>query len=215
MPAATALHDVTPATLKAWLERAEAILVDVREADEYAREPIAGARRHPLSPLMAAPLARVQEKKLVLQCHSGSRTRQAAAAILARAGQEARAPLQQRQPDAPGCGGDPRARARSSSTTAQGGIQARKRDGPPIEVRPRGGTHERGRRPMQVTTIGLDIAKHVFQVHGVDRHGKVVLRKRLRRVQVLAFFANLPPCRIGLEACGGAHYWARAERARA
>jgi transposase len=62
---------------------------------------------------------------------------------------------------------------------------------------------------MQVTTIGLDIAKNVFQVHGVDRHGKVVLRKRLARAKVLAFFANLPRCLIGLEACGGAHYWAR------
>jgi transposase len=62
---------------------------------------------------------------------------------------------------------------------------------------------------MQVTTIGLDIAKNVFQVHGVDRHGKVVLRKQLRRAQVLGFFANLPPCLIGLEACAGAHYWAR------
>ena len=63
---------------------------------------------------------------------------------------------------------------------------------------------------MQVTTIGLDIAKHVFQVHGVDRHGKLVLRQRLQRAQVLAFFANLPPCLIGMEACAGAHYWARA-----
>ena len=62
---------------------------------------------------------------------------------------------------------------------------------------------------MQVTTIGLDIAKHVFQVHGVDRRGKMVLRKQLRRAQVLAFFANLPPCRIGMEACAGAHHWAR------
>jgi transposase len=62
---------------------------------------------------------------------------------------------------------------------------------------------------MQVTTIGLDIAKNVFQVHGVDRHGKVVLRKRLGRAKVLGFFANLPRCVIGLEACGGAHYWAR------
>ena len=62
---------------------------------------------------------------------------------------------------------------------------------------------------MQVTTIGLDIAKNVFQVHGVDQHGKVVLRKRLSRGRVLAFFANLPRCVIGLEACGGAHYWAR------
>ena len=62
---------------------------------------------------------------------------------------------------------------------------------------------------MQVTAIGLDIAKNVFQVHGVDQHGKVVLRNRLSRGQVLAFFANLPRCVIGLEACGGAHYWAR------
>ena len=62
---------------------------------------------------------------------------------------------------------------------------------------------------MNITTIGLDIAKNVFQVHGVDANGKVVLRKQLKRNQVLAFFANLLPCRIGLEACAGAHYWAR------
>ena len=62
---------------------------------------------------------------------------------------------------------------------------------------------------MQVTTIGLDIAKNVFQVHGVDEHGRVVLRKWLARGRVLAFFANLPRCLIGLEACGGAHHWAR------
>ncbi|MGH8742258.1 MAG: IS110 family transposase [Burkholderiales bacterium] len=62
---------------------------------------------------------------------------------------------------------------------------------------------------MQVSTVGLDIAKNVFQVHGVDRHGKVVLRKRLARAKVLAFFANLPRCTIGLEAGGGAHHWAR------
>jgi len=62
---------------------------------------------------------------------------------------------------------------------------------------------------MQATTIGLDIAKSVFQVHGVDRHGKIVLRKRLTRARVLEFFANLPRCVIGLEACGGAHHWAR------
>lgn len=62
---------------------------------------------------------------------------------------------------------------------------------------------------MNVTTIGLDIAKHVFQVHGVDTNGKIALRKQLKRSQVLAFFANLPPCRVGLEACAGAHYWAR------
>jgi transposase len=62
---------------------------------------------------------------------------------------------------------------------------------------------------MQVTTIGLDIAKNLFQVHGVDRRGKAVWRKQLRRAGVLAFFANLPPCLIGMEACAGAHYWAR------
>ncbi|MEW6039034.1 MAG: transposase, partial [Pseudomonadota bacterium] len=62
---------------------------------------------------------------------------------------------------------------------------------------------------MNATTIGLDIAKHVFQVHGVDRTGKTALRKQLKRKEVLAFFANLPAALIGLEACAGAHYWAR------
>jgi transposase len=62
---------------------------------------------------------------------------------------------------------------------------------------------------MQVTTIGLDIAKHVFQVHGIDAYEKVVVRKQLRRGQVLGFFERLAPCLIGLEACGTAHYWAR------
>jgi transposase len=62
---------------------------------------------------------------------------------------------------------------------------------------------------MQVTTIGLDIAKNVFLVHGVDARGRVVLRKRLARAKVLGFFADLPGCLIGMEACGGAHYWAR------
>ena len=65
---------------------------------------------------------------------------------------------------------------------------------------------------MQVTTIGLDIAKNVLQVHGVDRRGKVVLRNQRRRAQVLAFFADLPRCLIGMEACAGAHYWARGLR---
>jgi transposase len=54
---------------------------------------------------------------------------------------------------------------------------------------------------MQVTTIGLDIAKNVFQVHGIDAAEKVVVRKQLRRSQVLAFFKALPPCLIGMEAC--------------
>lgn len=62
---------------------------------------------------------------------------------------------------------------------------------------------------MNVTVIGLDVAKNVFQVHGVDRHGKTVLQKRLARARVLTFFANLPKCLIGMEACGSAHYWAR------
>ena len=61
----------------------------------------------------------------------------------------------------------------------------------------------------EVTTIGLDLAKYVFQVHGVDVSGAVVLRKQLRRGQVVAFFAALPRCLVGLEACATAHYWAR------
>ena len=65
----------------------------------------------------------------------------------------------------------------------------------------------------EVTTIGLDLAKHVFQVHGVDAEGATVLRKQLRRAQVLAFFSRLPPCLVGLEACATAHYWARELRA--
>jgi transposase len=62
---------------------------------------------------------------------------------------------------------------------------------------------------MQITTIGLDIAKNVFQVHGIDAAEKVVIRKQLRRGQVMKFFAALPPCLVGLEACATAHYWAR------
>ena len=62
---------------------------------------------------------------------------------------------------------------------------------------------------MNTKRVGIDIAKQVFQVHGVDYQDKVVLRKQLRRNQMLSFFATLPPCLIGMEACGGAHYWAR------
>lgn len=62
---------------------------------------------------------------------------------------------------------------------------------------------------MQVVRIGLDLAKYVFEVHGVDHHGKVVVRKRLRRDAVARFFANLPACLVGMEASNGAHYWAR------
>ena len=62
---------------------------------------------------------------------------------------------------------------------------------------------------MKITTVGIDLAKALFQVHGVDEGGKVVLRKQLKRKDVLSFFANLEPCLIGMEACGSAHYWAR------
>jgi transposase len=61
----------------------------------------------------------------------------------------------------------------------------------------------------EVNTIGIDLAKHVFQLHGVDGAGRVVLRRRLRRSQVASFFAALPPCVIGIAACGTAHFWAR------
>ena len=61
----------------------------------------------------------------------------------------------------------------------------------------------------EVSTIGLDLAKNVFQVHGVDGSGKTVIRRQLRRGQVLAFFKKLPPCLVGMEACATSHYWAR------
>ena len=62
---------------------------------------------------------------------------------------------------------------------------------------------------MKITAIGIDLAKNVVQVHGVDERGKAVLKKQVKRDQVTALFANLPPCLIGMEACGSAHYWAR------
>jgi len=62
---------------------------------------------------------------------------------------------------------------------------------------------------MNIKRVGIDLAKSVFQVHGVDSQEKVVLRKQLRRAQLLDYFKKLPPCLIGMEACGGAHYWAR------
>ena len=60
-----------------------------------------------------------------------------------------------------------------------------------------------------ITTIGLDIAKSVFQVHGVDAEGKVILRRQLKRRYVLAFFQKLPPCLVGIEACASSHHWSR------
>ena len=62
---------------------------------------------------------------------------------------------------------------------------------------------------MQITTVGLDIAKNLFQVHGADAQGRVLLKRKLARSKVLEFFATLPACLVGLEACGAAHYWAR------
>ena len=60
-----------------------------------------------------------------------------------------------------------------------------------------------------ITTIGLDIAKSVFQVHGIDAHGQVVIRRQLKRRYVLAFFQKLPPCLVGIEACASSHHWSR------
>jgi transposase len=60
-----------------------------------------------------------------------------------------------------------------------------------------------------ITTIGLDIAKSVFQVHGTDVEGKVLIRRKLKRRYVLAFFQKLPPCLVGIEACATSHHWSR------
>ena len=62
---------------------------------------------------------------------------------------------------------------------------------------------------MKITTVGIDLAKEVFQIHGVNEHGKVILRIQLRHNAMLNFFANLQPCLIGMEVCGSSHYWAR------
>src|SRR5213075_2199013 len=72
------------------------------------------------------------------------------------------------------------------------------------------GSHDSEERPMQtITTIGFDIAKSVFQVHGVDSAGEVVIRRQLKRRYVLAFFQKLSPCLVGIEACASSHYWSR------
>ena len=62
---------------------------------------------------------------------------------------------------------------------------------------------------MKVTTLGIDLAKNVFQLHCVSEYGKTVINKQIRRDQMAEFFANLPACLIGMEACGSAHHWAR------
>ncbi|PTR07649.1 hypothetical protein C8J28_1392 [Cereibacter azotoformans] len=61
----------------------------------------------------------------------------------------------------------------------------------------------------EITTVGLDLAKNVFQAHGADASGRTALRKKLRRDQVLDFFGRLAPCMVAMEACGGAHFWGR------
>src|SRR5437879_6957049 len=66
-----------------------------------------------------------------------------------------------------------------------------------------------GASTMNITTVGLDLAKTVFQVHGVDAYGRALLRRTLKRAEVMSFFAKLLPCVIGMEACGSAHFWAR------
>jgi transposase len=65
---------------------------------------------------------------------------------------------------------------------------------------------------MTIIRIGLDMSQHVFQIHGVDENEQPVLRRQIRRSEVTKFFAKLPPTRIGLEACGASHYWARVLR---
>ena len=62
---------------------------------------------------------------------------------------------------------------------------------------------------MNITTLGIDLAKNVFQLHGVDAQGKVMLKKKINRLALADFIAQLPKCLIGMEACGGSHYWAR------
>ena len=62
---------------------------------------------------------------------------------------------------------------------------------------------------MQVTTVGIDLAKHVFQVHGITKDGGAVFNRAIRRAQLIQFFTKLEPCLIGMEACGSSHYWAR------
>jgi transposase len=62
---------------------------------------------------------------------------------------------------------------------------------------------------QEVVTVGVDLAKNVFQVHAVDADGKVLVRRQVRRAEVLKFFAALPPCLVGIEACASSHHWGR------
>ena len=65
---------------------------------------------------------------------------------------------------------------------------------------------------MKIKTLGIDLAKSIFHLYGVDAHGKALMKKQLSRKKLLEFMANLPPCLVGMEACGGAHYWGRSFR---
>ena len=71
-------------------------------------------------------------------------------------------------------------------------------------------SHQREASVSEVSTIGLDLAKNVFQAHGASSSGEVIFRRRLRREQVMTFFADQPPCLVAMEACGSSHFWARA-----
>jgi transposase len=84
-------------------------------------------------------------------------------------------------------------------------------DAPPTEMCQSGDVehHLREASVSEVTTIGLDIAKHVFHAHGVDERGRAIFSKRISRAKLLDFFAAQPSCKVALEACGGAHHWAR------
>ena len=62
---------------------------------------------------------------------------------------------------------------------------------------------------MDITTIGIDLAKSVFQLHGIDSSGKVLIKKQIKRAQMAEYFVSLKPCLVGMEACGSAHHWAR------
>jgi transposase len=76
-------------------------------------------------------------------------------------------------------------------------------------------SHQREASVTEVSTIGLDLAKNVFQAHGADAAGAPVFRKKLRRDQVLAFFSGQPPCLVAMEACPGAHHWGARSRSSA
>ena len=65
---------------------------------------------------------------------------------------------------------------------------------------------------MTVKTVGLDLAKDVFQVHGISDNGRVIFNKAIKRAKLLAFFETLPPCTVGMEACGSSHHWGRTLR---